>query len=384
MVIHSVREGTSPKVMAAGALTAMALVLTACASPESAETPSTSAPESTSATESPSPTEEPMSEEPAPDPAPSGSEIVSPVCGEPFALPESAPQLRFDVAGSVAEEQLEGSPSSLKAMVSLTNDGDDTVAGGLDYSVFLVVVDGEGLTVASGANPENPAPESSNHLALAAGDTTDLPAAASWNDACPGASTDPMRLLDPGEYEVFGLVNVYGDDGAVLQQAQGGPWPLTVGAEAPALAPMPEAAPPVAGGVPLDSRCNVPFDAQPATGLELEAGPIRTPRAADDSIDGFELTVTADTAVAGASALPVVFLSQDGQLVNGVPETDSGAFLTMSADTSVRVSGWTPLIDCSYEPLLPGTYTAHPVLVGGSYGSLAVIARAPDQEIVIQ
>ncbi|PWD50701.1 hypothetical protein C8046_08585 [Serinibacter arcticus] len=385
---------------ALAALAVGALTLTACGPAGSgvgegsspAVTPSGSTSPSTPAT---TPTSEPTepatgsaSPTPASPPAPVGSEIAYPVCGESFDLPTRPPQLRLDLVDEIVEHGDDGGgelPGQLSATVSLANDGDSPVAGLVDFDVFLVVVDGDGRVVSSAAHPFSPGPESSHHLAVGPGLSVERTASGLTGTHCTDETYEGVVRLDPGSYEAFALMNVY-QDGAVEQQAQGGPWPLEVTAEAPPARDWStwEEPPPLDGAVPLGSGCGVALDGQPSTGLALEAGPIRTPRAVDDSIDELALTLTSEPALTGANVLPTVLLSRDGVLVTHVPATDNTSVVTMSAGSTLGLTSWTSLLDCESQPVPPGTYTAHPVLVGLGGDGFTIVARAADQQIVVR
>ncbi|TGO06555.1 hypothetical protein [Serinibacter arcticus] len=345
----------------------------------------TSTPSPTSEpTPTPAPTPEPT---PEPPPAPEGSDIAYPVCGEVFALPERVPQLSLELEGGLTEwapPPASGRTGTLTGDATLTNQGGDDVVGYPDLQVYLVVVDTEGRVVATEANPETPTAEYYSQLALSAGDTAAV--AVGLGSACPGAGGDDARVLSAGDYQAYGLSNLYGDGQVVLQQAQGGPWPLTISTQAPAVRPdLPmEDRPLLAGAAFLGSECSVPFDPRPTTALSITAGDIRSPRTADDSIDELEITVTAGAPIDREVVFAAVLLTQDGLLVNHVPATDAVASLTMSTGTSLTLDTWSTLTDCEYQPLPAGAYEAHPVLVQGAAEGLVVVARAPSQEVVIE
>lgn len=344
------------------------------------ETPSATA--EPTPTETTAPTPSPTAT-PEPPPAPEGSDVAYPACGEVLALPERVPQLSLELEGDLVERWSPdgGGASWVEGAATVTNHGVTEVSGTQDLAVYLVLLDGDGRVAASSANPESPAPEGYSLLALSPGDSASREASVS--QGCAGASNDPTRLVEPGDYQVVALMNVYGDDGSIVQQAQGGTWPFTVG-DRPSDPRGPQIPPTLAGAAPMGEGCGFLFDPRPDTVLTVEAAEIRSPRAADDGVDELVLTVTTTDPLAAQRAFPTVLLTRDGVLVNHVPATDAIASLTMSAGTSLVLETGADLIDCAYEPLAPGTYEAHPVLMDLSADGLVVLARAPAQEVVIE
>ncbi|PWD50703.1 hypothetical protein C8046_08595 [Serinibacter arcticus] len=361
--------------------------------PTASVTPSESPTEAPTPTPTPTPTATPTETVPPEPPAPSGSDIAVPVCGEVFALPERVPQLSFTLEGDLREGagRGEGAVGSLTAPMRLTNHGDTEAVGYLDYQAFLVLVDTDGRVVLTAANPEFATAESGVQLQLLPDDGVAMEGLAQGFEACPGAAPEPGRLVGPGDYQVYALRNVW-SEGAVVQQAQGGPWPLTVAEAAPEpVEPMATPAEVPTGADPMPA-CGEPFSPSAATGLDLTAGSIRTPRASSDSINELDLTLTTSVPLVGSGATwQAVVLTRDGIRVTADQGTDAGVFLYMSAGTSTELSAWANLLGCDYEPLPPGTYVAHPVLMylggeireDGTFPSW-VVANAPGQTIVIR
>ena len=373
-----------------GALTIGAVAWGAAAQPWNAPpapVPSvtTTAPASPSPTPSETPTPSPIAEEttPAPTPTPApplGSENVFARCGDSFALPEKTPQLTLELQTPVSENRYGSFGADLRA----TNQGRVDAQGVVDVS--LVIVDATGAVVWTDIGTDRPPFEMFRYLHLTAGDSATIAAETDSFYVCAGASSTPGRALDPGSYEVYGLISVWVGD-SIQQQAQGGPWPLDVAAAGPGTDQVPPTSSVLEGSSVL-ATCGSPLDIDPDTGVSLSAAAIRSPRAITDDIGDLQLTMTTGRALSQVTVFPLILLTQDGILVNAVAGSDTVYGLTMSAGTSVDFSASEQFLDCTGEPyaLPPGAYEAHPVLAtySASDDSVTVIARAASQVVVLQ
>lgn len=160
--------------------------------------------------------------------------------------------------------------------------------------------------------------------------------------------------LPPGDYEAYGALTFV--DGDEYEQAQGGPWPLTIGggSEIEGASTVPD------GTVAADLECGATWtDPEPDTGFGLELlDRIRTPREADDDIDGRALVSV--TAPIDATVFSEVVVLRDGVIVNHMPGTDDAQVVTATAGTSVPEGFDEQFFDCDASmgdaaPLPPGT-----------------------------
>ena len=151
---------------------------------------------------------------------------------------------------------------------TVTNTGDELIQAPVALTQ-LTIVDGDGRVVAA-PDPDSDiflGAEGPRWMGLAAGSSLEtriaIPAACATGDWLPS-----------GDYQAYGAITFV--DGDSYEQAQGGPWPLTIGGGPET--DLEVTVPP--GTVPADLECGATWaDPQPSTGFELELiDPIRSPR----------------------------------------------------------------------------------------------------------
>lgn len=292
------------------------------------------------------------------------SDAVFGECGEVFAPPDRTSEL---VIESGPSEPLAETGGAWRTTVRIGSDELVQAPVAMDQ---LIVVDGEGRVVAS-PDPDSGLffGEGPRWMGLAAGASIEttivVPAACETGD-----------WLPPGDYQAYGALTFV--DGEDYEQAQGGPWPITIGggAEVEATATIPD------GAVTADLECGATWtDPQPSTGFELELlDQIRTPREASDDIDGRALISV--TAAIDATVFSEVVVLRDGVVVNHMPGTDDAQGVTATAGTTVPEGFDEQFFDCDVPmtdatPLQAGEYEVVVVVLAGGDGPAAVIATTP-------
>lgn len=281
------------------------------------------------------------------------SDAVFGECGEVFTPAARTSELVVENGPSEPVVQFGGS-----WVARITNNGQELVQSQVGFSK-LVVVDSTGTVVAT-PNPDDDfffGFEGSAWYGLAPGESIETSL-----EVPPSCETGDW--LAPGEYQAYGAVTFASEDGE-YEQAQGGPWPLTV-VDGTVEGGIPQTVP--SGALPIDLECGAPWEAlSPTTGYGLELlDQIRQERSADEPIDGRAVVNITQPIDSMVFLQPVVL--QDGVVVTQIPGTDSVTKVAASAGTSVPLSFGTEFFDCT-----AGSSGAASTLPPGEY-QVAVVA----------
>lgn len=297
---------------------------------------------------------------------PDVSDAVVPECGGTFALPERVSELVVDGGPPGALPDQGGGWTA-----EVTSAADEVVQGYVTFA-GLVVVDDTGAVVAA-PDPGSMGAEGSSYVGVAAGASMPLPLQV-------GPDCRTGDWLPTGDYEAYAAVTFVAADGG-LEQAQGGPWPVTIGGgDSEPIHSGPE------GVVGADVGCGEPWSQpQPGTDIDLELiDQIRTPRPSSDDIDGRAL-VRVGQQMQSVVWTEVVVLS-DGVRVNRPLATDATTTVAVSPGTSVPSEFGTDLLDCSESsdrPLAPGDYEVLVGLFTGGDGEGGVDVVAVTEPVTI-
>lgn len=332
--------------LAAGLLTLALAGVGACQpAPGGPGDPTTEPTTDASTTPEPEPTD-PDPTEPAGE-LPDVSDAVIPACGETFALPERTSELVVDSGPSEALPAHGGGWAT-----TVTSTAEDPVQGFVAMQQ-VVVVDGDGRVVVA-PDPEDPVfmgAEGPFWMGVAPGET--LTTVVQMDVAC-----ETGDWLPAGDYEVFATITFVAGSGE-MEQAQGGPWPLTVGeGDAGAL----PASPPD-GAVPVDLACGASWaPPQPGTGYGLQPwdglGGEHEAGAVLEGDVGVDLT-----APMHGLLFPLVVVLRDGEVVNHQMGGDTATTVSATAGTHAVLDVAADLLDCGTPagdpaPLPPGSYQA--------------------------
>lgn len=360
--------------------------------PPATPTTTASTDEPTDSTSDPTESTSDATDEPTTDPAdePSGeptgdaetdpgdwSDPVYPECGDTFSgLPERTSQL---VVTQGPEQTLGAGAGQWLTQVQNTGSTD---IGGLVAYHHAVVVDGDGVVVATIDQPGQPdqpfwGAGGGTELAVAAGDAVPFRVTGSY--ACAGG------LLGSGEYDMYLLLTMDQADASDperLEQAQGGPFPLVV--DESVQTPPVELSQPD-GAAPWTFECGGPWSPPaPATGFEMVLEtPIRSPRDASDDISGGNSRLTVTQPLAGSMYQEVVVI-QDGRVMTHPWASDAASEYFLSAGSQVEIPFGSNLIGCDSVPLPPGQYQVavvtmlHQWSAGADDGSVVTAIAATD------
>lgn len=334
-------------------LAATALAAVAACQPPPA-TPGSTDPEPSASTQEPEPTDSTGDDGGTDAGLPDFSDAVFPGCGETFAPPERASALVVDGG---PEEALPDHGGGW--MASVTNNHDEPIQGQVAMAQ-LVVTDGDGRVVAS-PDPEDPVflgAEGSYWMGIAAGDS--MQTGIQMSPSC-----ETGDWLPAGDYQAYAAITFVGAEGDFgdMEQAQGGPWPVTIGggdSQPSTIAPP--------GSVQADLDCGATWpDPEVATGYDLALlDEIRSPRPVGEAMQGF-----AQLDVAGAIhglVFTQVLVLRDGVVVNHNPGSDVATTVSATAGTRLTLDFGTEFLDCDSslsdpQPLEPGGYEAVVVAV---------------------
>lgn len=353
------------------AVTALALAgATACQAAPADEPPGSGS-TATSAAEEPGTDSSEASGEPTQDgptspgaTLPDFSDVAEPACGEPFALPERVSELRVDGGPQAAMPDHGGGWTT-----QLVNDGDQAVSAYVAYE-DVIVVDAAGAVVAS-PDPEFMGAEGATWVSIAPGESAAMPL--DLSAGCAGGEDLPA-----GEYQAYGAVTFVADDGS-REQAQGGPWPITIGGGDS----QPVYTPP-SGGVEVLTGCGDAWTPPaPTTGFSLDLiDPIRDSRAASDDVAG-RAVLTVTQQMQGLVFTEVVVL-RDGEVVDLSLGSDVSTLAVTSPGAVVPLDFSESFRDCastSQEPtaLPPGDYELVVVaaMLGEGEGMTVIAATEP-------
>lgn len=278
---------------------------------------------------------------------PDFSDAVFPECGDAFdGLPERTSDLVVEGGPSEALPEYSGG-----WMATVTNNGDELVQGQIGM-MQLIVVDGDGNVVA--------APDPDDQIFYGAEGPF-------WMGIAPGETLEtgiPMThgcetgdWLPAGDYQAYAAItftNSEGDFGE-MEQAQGGPWDITVGGGESDITPI---VPP--GTAVANLECGQEWtNPDVSTGYELELlDEIRSPRAGSDPIEGRASLTTGGPV--DALVFTTVLVLMDGEIVNWEPGSDTATTVSATAGATVPLDFGSELFSCgsenSPEPLARGVY----------------------------
>ncbi|WP_420111884.1 hypothetical protein, partial [Pseudactinotalea sp.] len=236
-------------------------------------------------------------------------------------------------------------------MATVTNNGDELVQGQIAM-MQLVVVDGEGNVVAA-PDPDDPiffGAEGPFWMGVAPGETleTGIP----MTHGC--ENSDWLPAGDYRAYATITFTNAEGDFGD-MEQAQGGPWDITVGGGESEITPI---VPP--GTAVVDLECGQEWtNPDVSTGYELALlDDIRSPRAASEPIDGRASLSTGGPV--DALVFTTVLVLMDGEIVNWEPGSDTATTVSATAGATIPLDVGSELLACgsenSPEPMAAGIY----------------------------
>lgn len=295
---------------------------------------------------------------------PDFSDAVFPECGDSFALPQRTSGLIVEGGPSEALPEHGGGWTA-----TVTNSTGELIQGQIAM-MQLVIVDGEGEVVAA------PDPDDSLFLGAEGPYWMGIEAGGSLEVGIPMMpSCDTGDWLLAGEYQAFATITFVGSEGDFgdMEQAQGGPWDITVGGgDSEVGTTVPE------GAVLADLECGATWDAPDiGTGYELELiHSIRSPRSVTDDIDGSALLHTSSSV--NGLTFTLVLVLKDGEIVNWTPGSDTATLAAATGGASIPLGFTSELFACGTEgspkPLPMGGYQAVVVAVTADEEGTHVLA----------
>lgn len=302
------------------------------------------------------PTTEPPTTDPSTPPTTTpGTDPMLPECGEEYTIPD------HDLAIAVGPGGSEPIAPDGSWVVEVSNEGSEAVREPIEGPFVALLRDG--VVVATRETFYGPGGEGVAWLGVAPGESVDV--AATVAEACDGGA------VEPGEYEAVAFLRLGFPDDAVTV-AVGGPWPMTIadGGRDEQVEPTELVTTPFA-----DSCGDVWDGTAPDSDLTAELlDRIRTPRAADDDLDG-QVRLTAPDGLVGTWAFTHVVVLQDGvQVGENLLGSDGIDRLSLSPGGSADLRFWSYLRGCDGEPLPPGDYDVVVVVAAQTTGERRTIA----------